>query len=121
MQFAKHLRDPVKQGKITTSIRVWIKPRVKVGGKYRLEAGYIVVDGLRQLDWGEISPAMAKKSGFNSVDDLLKTAKHGSGENVYLIDFHYIEDDDYADEFENEKPDKKSDKRRDKKRDKKQT
>jgi len=24
------------------------------------------------------------------VSDLLKVAKHGAGENVYLIQFHYI-------------------------------
>jgi hypothetical protein len=26
----------------------------------------------------------------DSVDDLLQIARHGSGENVYLIRFHYI-------------------------------
>ena len=98
MLFAKHLREPVKQGEITTSIRIWMSPRVKVGGKYRVEDGYVVVDKLTQINWEDISPKLAKESGFDDVADLLKTAKHGKGENVYLIDFHYAEEDDYANE-----------------------
>ena len=29
-------------------------------------------------------------SGFLGVLDLLKVAKHGKGENIYLIRFHYL-------------------------------
>ena len=75
-----------------------MRPRVKIGGRYRLEDGYIVIDGIRQIDLEEITPGMAKESGFDDVEDLLKIAKHGQGENVYFINFHYMEDDDYADE-----------------------
>lgn len=91
MQFTKHLRTPIRQGEITTSVRIWLRPRVKVGGRYKLEAGFVVVDNIRQIEWDWISSEMAKDSGFDSVADLLKTAKHGKGENVYLIDFHYEE------------------------------
>ena len=87
MQFTKMLRDPVKRGEITTSIRIWIKPRVKVGGRYRLGEGYVVVDKLRQIEFDDITPSLARESGFLSVVDL--RAKHGRGENVYLIEFHY--------------------------------
>jgi hypothetical protein len=38
------------------------------------------------------TPALARKSGFSGVVDLLKIAKHGPGENVYLVEFNYIED-----------------------------
>ena len=89
MQFSKHLREPVKIGEITTSIRIWIKPRVKVGGRYRLEEGYVVIDRVLPIAFDDITPALAKESGFKGVVDLLKTAKHGNGENVYLINFHY--------------------------------
>jgi hypothetical protein len=66
-----------------------MKPRVKVGGRYKLEEGFVVVDGLRPIEFEDITPALAKMSGFSSVVDLLKTAKHGRGENVYLVEFHY--------------------------------
>ena len=89
MQFAKELRDSVKRGKITCSVRVWQSARVRVGGRYPFEGGYVVVDGIRQIDFESITPALARKSGFASVPELLRTAIHGKGRNVYLVEFHY--------------------------------
>lgn len=34
MQFVKTLRDRVKSGEVTCSVRLWQSPHVKVGGKY---------------------------------------------------------------------------------------
>jgi hypothetical protein len=48
-----------------------------------------VVDKLRQIEFADITPALARRSGFAGVADLLKIAKHGPGENVYLVEFHY--------------------------------
>jgi hypothetical protein len=89
MQFTKRLRTPIKNGEITTSIRIWKRPHVKVGNHYRLEEGHIVVDTLHEIDFDDITPTLARASGFAGVADLLKTAKHGSGETVYLVEFHY--------------------------------
>ena len=89
MQFTKKLRESIKAGEITTSIRIWIKPRVKTGGRYRLEEGHVIVDNLTKIELDDITSRMARESGFDGVVDLLKTAKHGSGENVYLVKFHY--------------------------------
>ena len=89
MQFTKRLRAPIKNGEVTTSIRIWQHPHVKVGNHYRLEEGHIVVDALREIDFDDITPTMARASGFAGVADLLKTAKHGAGETVYLVEFHY--------------------------------
>jgi hypothetical protein len=33
---------------------------------------------------------LARESGFLGLIDLLKVAKHGKGENIYLIRFHYV-------------------------------
>jgi len=38
----------------------------------------------------DITGALARESGFLGVVDLLKVAKHGAGENIYLIRFHYV-------------------------------
>ncbi|WP_321476470.1 hypothetical protein [uncultured Paludibaculum sp.] len=32
---------------------------------------------------------LARESGFLGVVDLLKIAKHGRGDNIYLVRFHY--------------------------------
>jgi len=89
MQFTKRLREPIRRGEITCSVRIWKTARVKVGHKYKLGLGNIVVDKIRQIELGDITPALARKSGFAGVVDLLKIAKHGAGENVYLVEFHY--------------------------------
>ena len=89
MTFTKRLHAGIRSGKITCSVRIWQRPHVKVGGRYRFADGVIEVDALRRIDLSEVTPALAKKSGFAGVVDLLKIAKHGRGENVYLVEFHY--------------------------------
>jgi hypothetical protein len=90
MVFARCLREGVVQGKITCSVRIWMSPHVKEGGRYRMGEGEIEVDSVTLIGLSEITPALARESGFLGVLDLLKVAKHGKGDNVYLIRFHYI-------------------------------
>ncbi len=89
MQFAKRLREPVMQGEVTCSVRIWQSPRVKVGGHYALGPGAIEVTSLKRIGLADITPTLALRSGFAGVVDLLKIAKHGAGENVYLVEFVY--------------------------------
>ncbi len=89
MQFTKRLRAPIRNGEITTSIRIWKKPRVKVGNRYRLDDGYVVVERISEIGFEGITAKLARESGFAGVADLLKTARHGAGEHVYLVEFRY--------------------------------
>ncbi len=77
------------RGEITCSVRIWQRARVKVGHRYRLGPGAIEVTSVRQIALSDITPGLARRSGFAGVVDLLKIAKHGPGENVYLIEFVY--------------------------------
>ena len=90
MVFAKRLREGVRTGVITSSVRIWKSPHVKVGGRYRMEEGEIEVDSIEQIAIQDITHQLAVESGFLGVIDLLKVAKHDSGDNVYLIRFHYV-------------------------------
>ena len=90
MVFTKRLRDGVRSGAITCSVRIWIRPKVKVGGRYRMDEGEIEVDSIEQIAIQDIHHQLAIASGFLGVIDLLKVAKHGPGDNVYLVRFHYI-------------------------------
>jgi len=90
MTFTKRLRDGVRRGEITCSVRIWKRLHVKVGGRYRMESGEIVVDSIKPIGFPDITPELARESGFLGVVDLLKVAKHGPGENIYLIRFHYV-------------------------------
>jgi len=89
MQFTRRLREPIMRGEVSCSVRIWQRPHVKAGGRYRLGRGHIVVTSIRQITLSDITPALAKRSGFAGVVDLLKVAKHGPGENVYLVEFEY--------------------------------
>jgi len=90
MVFAKRLREGVRRGEITCSVRIWKHPHVKVGNRYRMEEGEIEVESIQPIGFPDITPALARESGFLGIVDLLKVAKHGSGENIYLIRFHYV-------------------------------
>ena len=90
MVFAKRLREGVRRGDITYSVRIWKSPHVKAGNRYRMDEGEIEVDSIEPMGLLEITPELARESGFLGVVDLLKVAKHGPGENVYLIRFHYV-------------------------------
>jgi hypothetical protein len=90
MLFTKYLRDGVRSGAITTSVRVWQQPRVRAGNRYRMEDGAIEIDSITEISSADITRDLARAWRFNDVPDLLKVARHGSGENVYLIRFRYI-------------------------------
>jgi len=80
------------RGEITCSVRIWRSSHVRVGGHYRLDEGFIEVTSIRRITLQEVTPELARRSGFAGVIDLLKVAKHGPGENVYLIEFEYHAD-----------------------------
>jgi len=90
MVFTKHLRDGVRRGDITCSVRMWTRPHVKVGGRYKMEEGEIEVDSIEPIGLPDITPELARASGFLGVVDLLKVANHGRGSNIYLVRFHYV-------------------------------
>jgi hypothetical protein len=92
LSFTKRLREPIMRGEITCTVRIWKSLRVKIGGRYALGPGHVEVTRIQHVDLGDISNEIARRSGFADLDDLMSIAKHGSGENVYLIDFEYVED-----------------------------
>lgn len=90
MVFTKRLREGVRRGEITCSIRIWTRPHVRVGARYRMEEGEIEIDSIEPIGLPDITGDLARESGFLGVVDLLKVAKHGRGSNIYLIQFHYV-------------------------------
>lgn len=55
-----------------------------------MEDGAIEVVSIEPIGFPDITPELARESGFLGVLDLLKVAKHGKGDKIYLIRFHYI-------------------------------
>jgi hypothetical protein len=90
MVFTKRLREGIRRGRIRCSVRIWMRPHVKAGGRYAMDEGHIVVDSITPIGLGDVTDDLARESGFESTDDLLGIARHGAGEQVYLIRFHYL-------------------------------
>ena len=90
MVFTKRLREGVRRGRIRCTIRIWQRLHVKVGGRYPMDDGHVVVDSIETMQRSAISDALARESGFSDAKDLIATASHGPGRNVYLIRFHYL-------------------------------
>jgi hypothetical protein len=91
MVFAKQLRDGIRRGAITRTVRIWQRCHVKVGGRYSMGDGRVVVTSIRPIALTDITGSLARQCGFKGVVDLVKIAQHGPGRNVFLIDFHYEE------------------------------
>jgi len=55
-----------------------------------MDDGHIVVESIEPIGLEDVTNDLARESGFANVDALLAMAKHGRGENVYLVRFHYV-------------------------------
>ena len=91
MQFLRTLRDRIRRGEITTTVRLWQRPHVKVGGRYALPPGEVVVTKIFEISLADVTPTLARDSGFSGVVELLKVAKHGAGRRVFVIEFRYVD------------------------------
>jgi hypothetical protein len=91
VQFIRALRERIRRGEITTTVRLWQRLHVKVGGRYALPPGEILVTKIFEVSLADVTPELARESGFVGVVDLLKVAKHGAGRRVFVIAFRYIE------------------------------
>ena len=54
-----------------------------------MDEGEIEVDSITPIGFPDITPELARESGFLGVIDLLNVAKHGKGTHIYLVRFHY--------------------------------
>ena len=90
MVFTKRLREGVRRGKITCSVRFWLRLHVRVGARYPMGEGAIEIDSIETIGFPDITPELARESGFLGVLDLLKVAEHGRSEKIYLVRFHYV-------------------------------
>jgi hypothetical protein len=90
MVFNKRLREGIRRGRIRCSIRVWTHPHVKVGGRYKMDDGHIVVDSIAEVAGDDVTDDLARESGFQDVGDLMAMARHGKGDRIFLIRFHYL-------------------------------
>jgi hypothetical protein len=96
VEFSKELRDDVIAGAITVSFRLWQRPKVRVGGRYRVGAAQIEVDAVELLPFAAITAADVRRSGETDRETLRRRAAHagpvGDDTLLYRVEFHVTGD-----------------------------
>jgi hypothetical protein len=82
-------------GDITVSFRLWQRPQVKPGGRYRVGDGQIEVDSIELIPFAFVDAADVRRAGETDLESLRKRAAHAGpihDETVlYRIEFHVVE------------------------------
>jgi hypothetical protein len=89
ISFTKTLRDPIRRGEITLSVRYWHRPRVKEGQRYPMEEGWVRVNAVRQIQETDLTDDLARQSGFADLQSMLKIAQHGASDLIWLVEFTF--------------------------------
>jgi hypothetical protein len=94
MEFSRELRNDVLAGDITLSVRLWKRPQVKQGGRYRVGLGEIEIDSIELLPFAEITRQDIRRAGEPDRETLRRRAAHagpiGDDTLVYRIEFHAV-------------------------------
>ena len=92
MEFSRDLRDDVIAGDITVSYRLWQRPRVRAGGRYRVGPAQIEVDAVELVPFAAITPDDLRRSGEPDRETLRQRAAHAGpvadDTLLYRIEFH---------------------------------
>jgi hypothetical protein len=97
IEFSRELRNDVLAGDITLSVRLWRRPRVKPGGRYRVGPGEIEVDAIELVPFAAITRADVRQAGEPDREALRQRAAHAGPIDedtlVYRIEFHVVSPD----------------------------
>lgn len=94
MMFSRDLRSCVASGDITISIRLWSRPKVKLGGRYATAGTVIEIDSIELLPFSAVSADDVHRSGERDLETLRDRAAHAGpirdNTLVYRIEFHVV-------------------------------
>jgi hypothetical protein len=94
MEFSRELRPSVLSGDITVTFRLWQRPKVKRGGRYRVGDGQIEVDSVGLVPFAFIDSADLRRSGEVDLESLRRRAAHGGPIHddtvLYRVQFHVV-------------------------------
>jgi hypothetical protein len=93
--FSRELRASVLSGDMTVTFRLWQRPQVKVGGRYRVGDGQIEVDSIELIPFAFISRADVRRAGETDLESLRQRAAHAGPIHdetvVFRIQFHAVQ------------------------------
>ena len=94
MMFSRDLRERVAAGEITVSIRLWSRPQVKEGGRYRTAGVVIEIDSIEVLPFSAVTDDDVAASGEVDRESLRDRAAHagpiGDDTLVHRVEFHVM-------------------------------
>jgi hypothetical protein len=92
VEFSRELRADVLAGDITVSFRLWQRPRVKPGGRYKVGPGWIEVDSVELVPFSAITVPDLRSSGEADLEALRQRAAHAGPVTddtlLYRVEFH---------------------------------
>jgi hypothetical protein len=94
VEFSRELRDDVLAGDITLSVRLWKRPRVMEGGRYRVGPREIEVDAIELAPFAAVTREDVRRAGEPDRETLRQRAAHAGpiyeDTLVYRIEFHAV-------------------------------
>ena len=88
------MRNDVLAGDITLSVRLWKRPQVKQGGRYRVGPGQIEIDTIELVPFAAITRKDVRRAGERDRESLRQRAAHAGPIDedtlVYRIEFHTV-------------------------------
>jgi hypothetical protein len=94
VEFSRELRDDVLGGDITLSVRLWQRPQVKEGGRYRVGLGLIEIDAIELVPFSAITEEDVRRAGEPDRETLRDRAAHAGPIDedtlVYRIELHAV-------------------------------
>jgi hypothetical protein len=95
VQFSRELRNEVLGGDITLTVRLWTRPQVKEGGRYRVGFGEIEVDAIELVPFADITDEDMRRAGEPDRETMRHRAAHAGpiadDTLVYRIEFHAVD------------------------------
>ena len=94
MEFSKELHADIAAGDITVTFRLWRRPHVKAGGRYRTGPVEIEVDRIELVPFAAITDADIRRAGEPDRESLRRRAAHAGPvvdeTLLYRIAFHVV-------------------------------
>jgi hypothetical protein len=94
VQFSRELRSDVLAGDITLTVRLWKRPQVKQGNRYRVALGEIEIDTIDLVPFSAITEDDVRQAGEPDRETLRQRAAHAGpiqdDTPVYRIEFHPV-------------------------------
>lgn len=94
MTFSPVLVPGVLGGDVTVSFRLWKRPKVRAGGRYRVGPAEIEVDSVDTVPFGKITDRDLRRTGERDRESLRRRAAHAgpieADTLLFRVEFHVV-------------------------------